>query len=91
MLYVISYDVVDDNARRHVHELLKDFGRRVQFSVFECDLKAEEVQEVARRIEFEIDGATDSCRLYRLCQGCRQEVKIIGKGDQYSEPEVIIV
>ena len=28
MLYLVSYDVSDDNRRRHVMEALKDFGRR---------------------------------------------------------------
>src|ERR1035441_8977781 len=38
MLYLISYDVTDDSRRRHAFEALKDFGRRVQYSVFECNL-----------------------------------------------------
>ena len=40
MLYLISYDVTDDARRRHVMEALKDFGRRVQYSVFECNTRA---------------------------------------------------
>jgi CRISPR-associated protein Cas2 len=91
VLYVISYDIVDDKRRHRVHETLKDFGRRVQYSVFECELDGGEAEELAQRVGFEIDGDTDSCRFYRLCEGCRSEVRIAGKGDQYREPEVIIV
>ena len=66
MLYVISYDVSDDNRRRRVSEALKDFGRRVQYSVFECNVDAGGLKELMERIDFEFDFKTDSCRLYRL-------------------------
>ena len=91
MLYLVSYDVSDDNCRRHVMEALKDFGRRVQFSVFECNLDKSALDELMGRLEFEIDPATDSCRLYRLCEACAGEVRILGKGDRYSEPGFVIV
>jgi CRISPR-associated protein Cas2 len=91
MLYLISYDITDDNQRRHVMEALMDFGRRVQYSVFECNLDEGALEELLGRLEFEIDRATDSCRLYRLCEGCATEVKILGKGDRYSEPGFVII
>ena len=91
MLYLVSYDVSDDNCRRHVMEALKDFGRRVQYSVFECNLEKRALDELIGRLEFEIDPATDSCRLYRLCEACAGEVRILGKGDRYSEPGFVII
>jgi CRISPR-associated protein Cas2 len=91
MLYLISYDVTDDNRRRHVFEALKDFGRRVQYSVFECNLEDKALDELLERLEFAIDAATDSCRLYRLCEGCAGQVRILGRGDRYSEPDFVIV
>jgi CRISPR-associated protein Cas2 len=91
MLYLISYDVTDDTRRRHVMEALKDFGRRVQYSVFECNLEEGPLKELLDRLEFQIDPATDSCRLYRLCGACAGEVRILGKGDRYAEPGFVIV
>lgn len=91
MLYLISYDVTDDNQRRRVMEALKDFGRRVQYSVFECNLDDGGLKELKERVEFEIDGKTDSIRFYRLCAGCAEEVQILGKGDRYSEPGFVII
>ncbi|HTS26310.1 MAG TPA: CRISPR-associated endonuclease Cas1, partial [Bryobacteraceae bacterium] len=91
MLFLISYDVTDDNQRRHVMEALKDHGRRVQYSVFECNLDEAALHELMGRLEFEIDGKTDSCRLYRLCEGCAGEVRILGKGDRYEEPGFVII
>jgi CRISPR-associated protein Cas2 len=91
MLYLISYDVSDDNRRRHIMEALKDFGRRVQYSVFECNLDERALKELQERVDFEIDAATDSCRLYRLCGSCVGEVRILGRGDRYTEPKFVII
>ena len=62
MLYLISYDIVDDDRRRRVHEKLKDFGRRVQFSVFECDLA--DVSELRGDLAGLVDEREDSIRIY---------------------------
>lgn len=91
MLYVVSYDVTDDDRRKRLHEFLKGYGTRVQYSVFECDLSEQEVEDVVRWVTAEIDEGEDSCRLYRFCESCRGEVKIVGVGDQYEEPEVIVI
>ena len=91
MLYIVSYDVSDDARRRRVHEALKDFGRRVQYSVFECGLDGKALEDVRARIEVEIDPATDSCRIYRVCEACAAEVAVIGRGDRYSEPDFFII
>jgi CRISPR-associated protein Cas2 len=91
VLYLISYDVSDDNRRRRVMEALKDFGRRVQYSVFECNLDGRALEDLLGRVEFEIDPATDSCRLYRVCESCAGVVRIVGRGERYSEPGFVVV
>ena len=37
-LYVISYDIADDDRRTDVSDALLSYGRRIQYSVFECVL-----------------------------------------------------
>lgn len=91
MLYLISYDITDDGRRRRTMEALKDYGRRVQYSVFECNLDATGLEELLDRLDFEVDRSTDSCRVYRLCEGCAGQVRILGRGDRYSEPGFLIV
>ena len=91
MLYLISYDVTEDGGRRRVFEALKDYGRRVQYSVFECDLDEKGLDELWRRLEPEIDAETDSCRIYRVCEACAREVTILGRGDRYSEPDFVVI
>jgi CRISPR-associated protein Cas2 len=38
MHFVIAYDIEQDRRRNKVMSALKDYGLRVQYSVFECDL-----------------------------------------------------
>jgi CRISPR-associated protein Cas2 len=91
MLYAIAYDVSDDDRRRRLMEALKDFGRRVQYSVFECNLDEKAMKELMPRVEREIDPATDSCRMYRVCEACAGQVRIVGRGDRYNEPKFAII
>ena len=46
MYVLISYDIVDDKRRLKVMKFLKDFGKRVQLSVFECHLTEEQLAAV---------------------------------------------
>jgi len=40
MVWVICYDVVEDKRRNQVFKALQGFGQNVQYSVFECELRA---------------------------------------------------
>jgi CRISPR-associated endonuclease Cas2 len=43
VLILVSYDIPDDRRRTKLAHTLKDFGQRVQYSVFECLLTADQV------------------------------------------------
>jgi len=46
MLTVIAYDITDDRRRERVSTFLEDYGLRVNYSVFECELEGEEFAQV---------------------------------------------
>jgi CRISPR-associated protein Cas2 len=91
MRYVISYDVSDDRRRYRAVEALKDYAHRVQYSVFECDLEAEELETLLKRVEKALDLGEDSCRVYRVCGECARQVRILGKGEPYQEPKTVVI
>ena len=37
-LFIVSYDITDDDRRCDVAACLESYGRRLQYSVFECAL-----------------------------------------------------
>jgi CRISPR-associated protein Cas2 len=56
MLIAVSYDVPDDRRRTKLAHNLKDFGVRVQYSVFECLLEPPQVDALRVRTERLIDA-----------------------------------
>lgn len=91
MLWLISYDIADDRRRNQVHETLKNHGRRVQFSVFECELTAGQLGFLRHRLEFVLDASEDSCRLYRVCQACLEETIVLGRADPPGLPDFVVI
>lgn len=81
MFVVISYDIQEDKKRNRLAKKLKDFGMRVQLSVFEADVQQKEflkLMEVLNKVEL---GEADSIRLYKLCAACEKGVIIWGDGE----------
>jgi len=91
MLWLISYDIADDTRRLRVHEALKNEGRRVQFSVFECELTQPQMEALRKRLQRILDETEDSCRLYRVCQACLEETIVLGKPDPPGVPKFVVI
>lgn len=91
MLIVVSYDVRDDRRRTRLAHALKDFGERVQYSVFECRLDDKALGKLRQRVEGLIDLADDSVRIYRFCQECAGKVEILGTGVLTEDPDVYVL
>lgn len=83
MLVLITYDVRTDSAegRRRLRRIAKaclDFGQRVQYSVFECDISPAQWTELRARLSGLIDPETDSLRFYMLGKNWRRRIEHIG-------------
>ena len=78
MLTVIAYDVTDDHRRDKISTLLEDYGTRVNYSVFECELEHEEVDRLQEQLAELIDDRQDRIVFYRLCEHCRVRRSAIG-------------
>lgn len=74
--YVIVYDIADDKRRNQVVKVLKDYAHRVQYSVFEAELKPDSLVMLRRRISKVINVKEDSVIYYSRCGRCRgQEIR----------------
>jgi CRISPR-associated protein Cas2 len=91
MFFVVAYDIVDDRRRTRLSKALKDFGTRVQYSVFECLMGPGELDKMSGRISDIIDQEEDTVRIYTLCPGCEARVDIIGTGGRTEDPGVYIL
>ncbi len=79
-LYIVSFDVTDKRRLRAVSKTLEDFGRRVQYSVFECHLDKTEHQALQKKLAELIDSEADHVRYYSLCPKDQKAILIDGKG-----------
>lgn len=77
MFIVIAYDIVDDRRRNKIAKELENWGRRVQYSIFECELDAAQLATLQERLQPHI-ADEDSVRIYQLCQNCLGKSVAIG-------------
>jgi CRISPR-associated protein Cas2 len=68
VLYVVTYDIPSDKRRQKVAKLLEGYGRRVQYSVFECLLSEVKYEELQKRLWRRVKLEEDSVRFYPLSQ-----------------------
>lgn len=83
ILVLITYDVNTETASgkkrlRQVAKQCVNYGRRVQNSVFECEMDAAKCREVKAILEEIIDVKTDSLRFYYLGNNYKNKVEHIG-------------
>jgi CRISPR-associated protein Cas2 len=91
MFTVVSYDVVDDKRRVKLAKCLLGFGRRVQYSVFECELTPTNLKQLQQKVRDLIDPATDSVRFYFLDAAAVQRIQVLGIGRVTTEPSYYLV
>lgn len=83
MMVLITYDVSTESVGgkrrlRRVARACKDFGQRVQFSVFECEVEPAQWVKLRARLLKEIDEKTDSLRFYQLGANWKPRVEHVG-------------
>ncbi len=79
MLWVVSYDIPDDKRRLKVMKVLEGFGRRAQFSVFECDIGPDQVDRLEKALAGAVNKDEDDVRLYPLNEADVKRVRLLGR------------
>lgn len=79
MKHLLSYDISNDKRRKKVAKLLKNYGQRVQYSVFESNLDGDKLDEAKMKLEEIIDVDNDNIRIYSLCSTCKDKFIELGK------------
>lgn len=58
--YLIAYDISDERRLRRICKVMEEYGERLQYSVFLCDLSSMEHVRWRTRIHDEMNLAADS-------------------------------
>lgn len=91
MLFVVAYDVVDDRRRERAANVLRDFGIRTQYSVYECHLETSQAEQLLDRLRGVVDAEVDRVRLYRVCGECVRVVQSLGPDEYEGERRAIVI
>jgi len=91
MKYLLCYDVKNAKRLRRVAKIMEGTGYRVQKSVFEAFLNPNDLRKLMERLTMALHIEKDSVRVYRLCESCNREIKIIGAGEQVESLPFIII
>ncbi len=78
MLRLIAYDVKDPRRLRKIARICQDYGIRVEYSVFECDLNENMFHSFLERILKVIDPRQDRFIAYRICSACERNAVRVG-------------
>ena len=95
MLVLISYDVAsDDTGQRRLRRIAracKDYGQRVQYSVFECIVDPAQWTMLKERLISEIDPEKDSLRFYYLGSNYKHRMEHVGAKPPVEQDGPLIV
>ena len=91
MLVLIVYDIPNDKRRNKLATFLEGYGRRVQYSVFECFLELGEMRELHQKLQTRVNEEEDNVRLYWISKDALSRVLTIGSDRPQEPPATYIV
>ncbi len=87
---VIAYDVVSDKRRTRLVKFLEEYGRRVNYSVFEVEIEKEKLDGLSQGVQERIHLKKDCVLIYELCGKCIEKRNCIGLPKRSETPEVAL-
>ncbi len=96
MMVLVSYDVAtkDEGGQRRlrrVAKICKNYGQRVQYSVFECIVEPAQWTMLRRQLIDEIKETADSLRFYFLGANWRKRIEHVGAKAGFDQEGSLIV
>ncbi len=96
MLVLVSYDIATHDKKgakrlRRVAKICKNYGQRVQYSVFELSVDPGQWVMIRQQLIDEIKEEEDSLRFYFLGSNWKRRVEHIGAKETYDVEGPLIV
>ncbi|MBL8924649.1 MAG: CRISPR-associated endonuclease Cas2 [Pseudonocardia sp.] len=77
--FLIAYDIADPKRLRQVCKTMEEYGERLQYSVFICDLSRSELVHARAQVEKQMDLGEDSVVIVDLGGTDTARFTFIGK------------
>lgn len=81
MIYMGCYDIVNHKTRTRVAKIMENYGVRVQYSFFQCDIDENIMEKMKNNILKELDLEHDYFFIYPLCSKCSKKAVVDGQGE----------
>jgi CRISPR-associated protein Cas2 len=77
-LWLIAYDIAEPGRLRDIAQILEDHGRRLQQSVFLCDLADDALARLRTQLRDRIVPDVDRLAVLPICGRCRDGLEQYG-------------
>lgn len=80
-MFIISYDFENNRRRTKFSKLLKKYGRRLQYSVFEIKNSQRILENIQKEIDMQYKPyftKNDSIVIINVCEACKSKIKRYG-------------
>jgi len=80
-MIIVSYDITNDKLRSQFSKLLKKYGRRLQFSVYEIKNSPRILNNLIIEVESHYKPRfcnLDSIVIFNYCESCSKKIKRYG-------------
>lgn len=74
---VIAYDSADTKRRNKMIKLIEKYGRRINYSVYECMFTDAQLKRLKERLSEIVVKGKDSVAIYPICVNCYTRVVYI--------------
>lgn len=79
MLFLMMYDIHTPKRLYRIAKLMENYGKRVQYSVFEAELYPSQLKELLEKANSIIDPKTDSIKVFPFCEACAPKRRTFGR------------
>lgn len=91
-MVIVVYDIPDDKRRTKLSNFLEGYGRRVQWSVFECFITLDEMRELHEKVKKIVKPEEDdNVRFYWLSTEAVSIVLTIGSEKPKPPPKYYVI
>ncbi len=93
-MYLVCYDISSNKYRKKVADILLNYGKRIQYSVFECRLDKKRYQELCDELKILANQCKEdiNIRIFEIGKDEYAKGIVIGNPDFISaEPENVII
>ncbi|QLA19340.1 CRISPR-associated endonuclease Cas2 [Desulfolutivibrio sulfoxidireducens] len=79
MHLVAAYDISAPRRLTKVARIMKDYGERIQYSIFEMEISPDRFTQLVKRVSAVLDPDVDGVKYFEICERCLASAIRLGR------------